>query len=197
MPVIARRRIGGALIQFLGAAVGALLVGGAAIGIANSATDPQPSRADRAELTAYERAIAAPAKEGGFVVQEGLKVGLAQVGSGNAGQVMFQAVAWVERIKTVRTEFDAAAAPLTVPTLIEAAEAFDEALVLYERTAETIGAAAIASGDPRVTLLEKAAASGKKADARYDKAMALIQSTRKALKMPATEGLPSPGTENE
>ena len=148
----------------------------------------------RAALTRYEDAVAGPAREGGFVIQEGLKIGLAQVGSGQAGNVTFQAVGWVNQLEDVRTRFSGAATRLHDPQLKAAADAFDEALVLYKRAAETIGAAAIAAPDsePRTRLLEQAGATGRQADARFDEASALMQQIRRSLGLAPTSRFPDP-----
>ena len=155
---------------------------------------PSAQAAARQEVLRYEEALGGPARDGGFVVQRGLKVGLAQVAGDEAANVMMQAVSWVEQLGRVRERFAAAATGLQQPELIAAAAAFDEALDGYQRAAETIGAAAIAAGEPRTSLLERAAASGRAADERYEEAIELLAAARRAVGLPATDGILRPAS---
>jgi hypothetical protein len=169
-----------------GALLAALAVAGALVGLAGLVRNDSPSpAAARTSVVRYERAVARPARDGGFVIQEGLKPALPRLAADQPGNTMFQAVSWVNQLEQVRVRFASAAEGLKDRQLLAAARAFDESLLLYKRTAETIGAAAIASGEPRVRLLETAAASGKKADARYDQALALVQAARRSAGLTA------------
>lgn len=159
--------------RLVGVFVGALVVAGVIVGGAELAGSGGGSRADA--VAAYKEAVQAPARDGGFVVQAGLKQGLSQVASGQAGNVVFQAVSWVEQLEQVRARFAAAVGDTDDERLRVVARAFDESLVLYKQTAETIGAAAMASGEPRIRLLEQAVARGREADERYDLAMATLK----------------------
>lgn len=159
------RLLAGAGAVLLGA--GALVVAGVGPG---AATRPSgPSQAD------YAEAIEGPARDGGFVVEQGLKVGLRRVAAGEADGVMLQAVQWVNQLKAVQARFADAARGSRDPDVRAAAALFDDALTLYRQAAETIGAAAIATGEPRQKLLEQAAETGRKADAEYDRAMARLR----------------------
>lgn len=161
-----------------------------------SPTAPTPRAPTREELEAYEAAIAEPAKQGGFVIQEGLKNGLNQVAAGTPGPVPFQAVQWVSALEEVRKQFNAQAGLTTDTALEPATERFDSALQLYIRTAETIGAAAIAEPGPsRETLLTRAADTGQQADKTYDGASFLLQRLRRYRGLPPTARFPSPRSE--
>lgn len=182
----------------MGAVVAALMVAGAAIGVIAGARDRGgEATVDAASIVAYEKAISGPAREGGFVIQEGLKIGLAQVAADQGGSVTFQAVSWVNQLENIRRQFAAAGEGLEDDGLKQAAKHFDAALVLYERTAETIGAAALTDGEPRTKLLTEAAARGRAADARYDAASSQLQRVRRAAGLPPTARFPNPAREDE
>lgn len=175
----------------LGALAAALMVAGALVAIVGQA-EGDTTTARRSEIVAYEKKISGPARDAGFVVQEGLKPGLADVAAGQPGPVVFSAVTWVDRFRSIGEQFAAAADGLHDGDLRRAAELFESALKEYERTAETIGAAAIASGEPRQKLLEKAAAKGRHADQEYDKASAHLQRARRSVGLPPTARFPDP-----
>lgn len=149
------------------------------------------------ELEVYEAAVTEPAKRGGFVVQEGLKRGLADVANGNAGPVVFQAVSWAEELRNVQEQFNAQTHLVKGTRLEPATKKFGVAFELYIETAQTIGAAAIASGESRKALLERAAVSGRRADATYDEASFLLQRLRKQRGLDVTARFPSPASEDE
>jgi hypothetical protein len=177
------------IVRLIGAVVAAVMVAGFAIGFVNQRGDRSAS-SRRASVTAYDRAIQQPARDGGFVIQEGLKHGLAEVAADQPGAVAFQAVSWVATLEKVRSEFTAAARHLADDELRAAAADFDTALLLYKQAAETIGAAAIASGAPRTTLLERAARIGRDADRRYDAASAHLQKARRSVGLPPSDRFP-------
>jgi hypothetical protein len=165
--------------------------------VTSSRGDGEPRVPTAKELEAYEAAVTEPAKRGGFVVQEGLKRGLADVASGNAGPVVFQAVSWAEELRGVQVQFNAQAHLAKGTRLEPATKTFDAAFEFYIETAQTIGAAAIASDASRETLLERASASGRRADATYDEASFLLQRLRKQRGLDITARFPSPASEDE
>jgi len=193
---MSRRRWTGEVVRAVGALVAAMMVAVAVIAVAHQIRgSASPSLSERRTSEArYEDAIAGPAREGGFVIQEGLKLGLTQLGAGQSGNVMFQAVGWVNQLSDVRSRFAAAAHGLKDPTLRAAAAKFDQALDLYRQTAETIGAAAVGGVDPatRSRLLEQASGHGRDADARYDDASRLLQQARRSLGLAPTNRFPDP-----
>jgi hypothetical protein len=107
---------------------------------------------------------------------------------------MFQAVSWVEQLKEVRSQFAAGGKGLHDDRLRSAAKKFDQSFRMYEQAAETIGASAIASGDGRTTLLERAANNGRAADRRYDEASALLQGVRRSVGLEPLARFPDPAT---
>lgn len=143
------------------------------------------------QLAAYEDGITAAAKHGGFVVENGLKVGLRQIAAGEGNAVPLQAVGWVGELENVRAEFKSKTVGLERTDVDAIARAFDAALVQYIETAELIGAAAIASGEPRAQLLQKAADAGRRADAAYDKAGQALQHARRDAGLPPTDRFPA------
>jgi hypothetical protein len=155
------------------------------------ARDPRPVPT-REQLEAYEEALTPHAKHGGFVVEEGLKFGLGQIERGEGGPVIFQAVGWVDELNGVRKEFNNQGHLVKGTQLEPAIADFDAAFKLYIDAAQTIGAAAVASGDPQKRLLDRAAETGHAADLRYDKASALLQKLRQERGLPMTARFPSP-----
>jgi hypothetical protein len=151
----------------------------------------------RQQLEAYEAALTPHAKRGGFIVEEGLKPGLGQVARDAGSPVVFQAVSWSDDLTKVRQAFNAEGHLIRGTQLEPAIADFDAAFELYTETAQTIGAAAIASGEPRQKLLDEAAASGRSADQRYDRASALLQKLRQKRGLPLTARFPSPRSTNQ
>ncbi|MEA3077758.1 MAG: hypothetical protein QOF60_2666, partial [Actinomycetota bacterium] len=146
----------------------------------------------RQQLEAYEDALTPHAKRGGFIVEEGLKYGLGQVSRDEGGPVPFQAISWADQLTDVRREFNAQSHFVRGTRLEPAVADFDAAFALYIDAARTIGAAAIASGEPRRKLVDQAAETGRRADANYDAASALIQRFRREHGLPPTARFPDP-----
>jgi hypothetical protein len=145
----------------------------------------------RAAVVDYENAIAAAASERGCVVN-GLKRTLALLAQGQAQAPAPQSSSWVKPLEDVRLRFKAAATSLREPDLIAAASAFDEALVLYQRTAEAVAAVARAADDERPAQIEQAAIIGLQADARYDKASSRLQRARRSAGLSPSPRFPDP-----
>src|SRR4051794_21674879 len=139
-------------------------------------------------VLAYEKAVTGAAREGGFVIQQGMKPSVQRLGSGQPDTATFQAVGWVDQLEQARHEFAAAQPPKELRAF---ASGMDEALVMYEDAARTIGAAAISSGDPRTRLLDEAVAKARAADQRYDQAAAVLQTRRQQLGLGPTGAFPN------
>lgn len=173
-----------------------LLIGGAvavvAAGVAGylaltnegSAGTPRPSRA---HVEAYEDTVHPLLRRGGQVVEQGMKPAVQTIARNEPTQATFQAVSWVAELEAVHRETAAVAPPRG---LERAHTLFLESLTLYTSAAQTIGAAAIATGEPREKLLADAVAKARQADDVYDKASSMLQSARRRAGLPASERFP-------
>lgn len=177
--------------RLLGLALVVVAVASAATWLSFERADDSRRRDERREaVLAWERAITQPAKDGGFVIQNGMKPAVADLGRDMPGQTMFQAVGWVAELERVRGVFAQAVPP---PSLRDAAADFDAALRMYREAAETLGAAAISAGDTRRTLLDRAVAKAQEADATYDRASAALQRIRRLLGLGPSPNFPDKG----
>jgi hypothetical protein len=174
--------------------MGAVLVlaAGAAVMGATRGSGSGTSSTRAAEVEAYVQAITPAARQGGFVIQKGMKPAVSALSRGEETPVVMQAVAWVDQLNQVRKDFQAAEAPRG---LQEAAAAFDQALAQYIDAAEHIGSAGMVSGDMRVRLLDQAVAAARQADETYDSASRRLQQARRQHGLQPSSVFPDPGPE--
>lgn len=130
---------------------------------------PLPAPDAGTGLAAYATALAPLAAEGGQIVAEGLRPGLADIAQAAYPDdvLVRMASGWVASMRDVRdavAALPAAAGAATVAVQVE------RALAVYIRTAETLLDAARATGDERTVLIDRAAALGRTADRLYDAA---------------------------
>lgn len=156
------------------------------------ANDDADLRADAIEV--YENSVIGPMQRGGRVVEQGMKPAVQQLADGGPSQATMQAVAWVDELRAVRSTVKAVEAP---GALRDVARLFDESLALYADAATTIGAAAIATGEPRQKLLADAVGLARRADDRYDEASELLQRLRRQAGLPVSTRFPNPEATNE
>ena len=170
----------------VGSVLALLFVALGVAGLVNDHRDNQ-HQAQVDAVTAYEKAVTGPAREGGFVIEQGMKPAVQRLGAGQPDTATFQALGWVDQLEQVRGRFAAVRPPHGLQAF---AKGIDQALVMYEDAARTIGAAAISSGDARTKLLGDAVAKARAADQQYDRASGVLQARRRQLGMGPTGSFP-------
>lgn len=153
-------------------------------------------RADRsahtsavAETLTYERALTPAARQGGVVIQLGMKPAVSRLAGDEPDAATFQAIGWVDQLEAVRQTFRTTPTPRS---LRGNSTDFDIALRLYEDAARHLGAAAIGTGQSRRTLLDQAVAEARRADTSFNRASARLQARRRALGLGPTSAFPDP-----
>lgn len=173
------------------AAVAAVVVVGAGVGVyAVTRPDPKPALT-AAALTAYEQAILPSLRDGGRVIEQGVKPDLGDLGSGKISGTAFadHADGFLAELERVRT----AVAAVTPPSpLRPAADGFDAALARYEQAVREFKAAALTPRAGREAALAKGYATAQSADTLYDSAGAVIQRWRVRLGLGTSADFPSP-----
>lgn len=124
----------------------------------------------QASLEAFTAEIERLGAEGGQIVVDGMKPGVADIAERALPDAVLarMAAGWVASMREVQRELLAVDAP---GDLAAVAVRFERALVMYVRTGETLVAAAYASGEHREDLIDEAVASGTEADRLYEDAM--------------------------
>lgn len=164
----------------LGAAVAGMLVAGMAFGITRVVSrdreDPLTASKRRSFLS-YEEAIRPLAREGGKVVQLGMKAGVTDIREGSYSNETLAGMAsgWTAEMTEVRRRFGAVPAP---SFLAEAKSLYLQALDQYVTTGEVLKRAALAAEPDRASLVTKAVSLGEGADEIYDRAEALLDEHR-------------------
>jgi hypothetical protein len=153
--------------------------------------DGAPARVAPAQVEAFEESIFGPVKRGGRVVEQGMKPAVQAVAEGDPSSVVLQAVTWVDELDAARAELTALTPP-DGPGLGHITAGLAGALASYAEAARTIGAAAIATGEPRSRLLAQAVAAARAADDEYDRASALLQAARRRAGLPPSTRFPDP-----
>lgn len=146
----------------------------------------------KARLVSYESAIAAPLKDGGRTVEQGMKPALADLNVDHVtppAMIAREARQWVADLTDVR----ARVAAVTPPAQLRAvSRGFDEALTLYVEAARWFERAATADALQRSALLDKGYAAAKRADAAYDAASRLLQTARHRVGLGSSPDFPDP-----
>lgn len=167
----------------LGAAVAGMLVAGLVFGVTRVADrereDPLIASQRRSFLS-YEEAIRPIAREGGRVVQLGMKSGVVDIREGRVSDESLAVMTsgWVAEMREVRQGFAAVPAP---SFLVDAKSLYLQALDQYIATGETLRRAALATDPERASLVTKAVSLGEGADKIYDRAEALLDKHRGRL----------------
>lgn len=173
-------------VSSTGIAIGALVAAGMVLGagrwgatVTDDAPDAPPPElaADRRAVTAYDEALQPLLGDGGQVVAQGLKPGVADVAEGALDDEVLARMAngWVASLRDVTADVAALPAP---PPLEEVSVRYERALRTYVRAAEALAAATRATGDERAGLVEAAAAFGRTADRLFDEAEAAMSAHR-------------------
>lgn len=148
--------------------------------------------AGQAELEAYEEAVLPLLREGGKIVQLGLKVGIGDLGTDgqmSPSVVESQARSWRRDLG----ELEASLVALSPPSgLDQVHRDFTLALQRYRRVASIIVEAAGESGERRANLLDEAIRLGEAADGAYDEASTRVQELRRRFGLGPTPDLPDP-----
>lgn len=194
--VIARHRrprpLRASAVVLAGAVIGAVLV---AVTFTQLRTGERAERASLPTpdadtgLAAYAAALAPLAVEGGQIVAEGLRPGLADIAQGAYPDdvLVRMASGWVASISDVRDEVAALHAAGDAATV---AVQVERALAVYIRTAEALLDAARATGGERTVLIDRAAALGRIADRLYDAATAALPDFSPSLPTPTPSERP-------
>jgi hypothetical protein len=143
------------------------------------------SSADR-DVLAYARAVKPLAKEGGRIVQTGMKPGKAELERGEITPEVFRerAATWRRQMLSVRDQFAAVPAP---DRLDPVRKLFDDSLKAY---VEAIDAFVVASTRPKAQINDALAAAvpiAQKADSTYDQAVALLKKELRKLGLDESE----------
>lgn len=137
-------------------------------------------QAERRAFTAYETAVERAVQDGGFVVTQGMKLGLADITEGRFpdATLMKMAGGWTRSMMQVRRKLTM----VEPPTILrEVARRYDAALAAYVRVGESLLAAARARGDERAALVQKVPPLGERADALWNEASAALERQRVRL----------------
>ena len=164
----------------------AVAVTGGSSGGEYGGTSDTAASADKAELNAYEQAITPIVREGGRVVVEGLRPGIAALLEASApdDQIETMTAGYVAELRQIRDQLLAVTAPAS---LGKAVERFEAAMDGYVRAAELLHEAARARGDERRALVDQVAAAGEAADEVYDQAWEIVNAEKRRLGLPVEE----------
>lgn len=187
--VMALQRRRGFRVGFVvGILAPALAVGGLAV--VGSRPLSQPGSAGSIEASAlevernafirYARSVDRVVREGGFVVTQGMRPGLADIADGRFSNdtLVTMAKGWLGSMERVRAELAAVAPPAF---LTEAARRYDAALAAYVAVAEALLEGAEARGERRAMLIEQVPPLGRRADALWDRAHVELERHRARL----------------
>lgn len=146
--------------------------------------------ADLAAATRYLDAFKPLAEDAGFVVENGLKLGLADIGQRRYDDETLQEmpVAWGRMLAETRE----ALAALTPPDALgEAHERFLEAMDSYAEVAAMLAEAAHLPGD-RDEAIVRAAAHGERSDQVWNRGAVIVQDHLRSLDAETVYWLPDP-----
>lgn len=154
------------------AVVGALLVTGVASFAVLRSSDVREdhgTQSDRAAIVSFAAEIERLSVDGGQIVTEGIKPGIADIADRALPDEVLAGMArgWVASMDEVRRAIAALDAP---GELAAVAVRYERALITYVRTAETLLEASTAAGDRRAALIDLAISLGTDADRLYDEA---------------------------
>ncbi len=169
----------------------AVVVAGAAGATSVFLVGSKQRRDDRRAYLAYERAVLVPIRDGGRVVQQEMKPSLDQLRRGEitAADARARAGGWRRAFAAVRVKVLA----LTPPSFLRDVELrFLAAIDGYATIAVLFDRAAGEDGAARASLLDAAAAAGRRADTMFDRASSIMQFHRRRLGLGATTKLPDP-----
>lgn len=143
-------------------------------------------------LTAYQEAVLPHLREGGGLVEQGMKPAateLAKATGKAAARIASDATGWADALGQIRA--NVAAVPTPEP-LREAATGFDRALARYVDAARQFGTAARTPLPQRAPVLANGYEIAHDADTLYDAASAVIQRWRRRLGLAPTTDFPDP-----
>jgi hypothetical protein len=129
------------------------------------------------DVAAYLAELDRLGAEGGQVVVDGMRPGLADIAHGRLPDDVLARMAdgWLASMRQVQADVRG----LAVPTpLAHAAVRVERALHVYVRLAERLRDAAAAHGDERDLLIDEAVLLGQEADRLYDEALAMLSEVR-------------------
>ena len=142
--------------------------------------------AERRALERFEEEMEAIAKEGGRVIQLGLKAGIGELDRGEEGEpeaFAERARAWEAELRGYRRDL----AALDVPPFLRSTEPKRlEAMDGYIEIARMLSEAAFVTGDERDALLDEAVETGERADDVWEEADAAITHHRRRLGLTVT-----------
>lgn len=141
----------------------------------------------------YEAAVVPIVREGGKLVEVGVKVGLSDLSTEHVtapAVVAEQAQVWRRELTALGRQL----AEVTAPGDLEAAHAaFVDALRIYAEAAALVEEAArSAPGAPRDELLDRVVDAGDRADERYDEGSRLLQDLRRRSGLEPSSDFPDP-----
>jgi hypothetical protein len=176
----ARRPRAGTVAGLLLGAVLALLVAPRVGGGSGGDVTVRRSVDTELDLAAYAAALEPLAEQGGQIVVDGMRPGVADIAQGAYpdGVLIRMASGWLASMREVR----GAVTELSVgPEIAAVAARIERAFAAYVSTAETLLRAARAHGEERDLLVDVAAARGRAADRLYDEATAELAGLDRSL----------------
>lgn len=178
----------------------ALLVGGVALLVGLAGTSlvlrmrqgAADVRRERRAVQQYLAALQPLAREGGRIVQQGLKAGISDIPAGRFSDEVLRRMtqSWGRELAAVRDRVAALHAPVH---LREAHERFLEALDGYVRVAALLETAVRAPMQERGIAVQPAVTAGEAADRIWDRGAAVVQGRLRRLGLQPVSWFPSPG----
>lgn len=165
----------------IAAITGAVLVGGDATDSVATAERLEAGSPQATALLRYEEQVVPLVREGGQVVEMGIKVGMADLSEDDviAPEIVAeQARAWNVDLLRIGSELGEIEPP---PALADAHTAFLAALAGYAEAAALVEQAATGeAGEERERLLDEVTLVGRQADEKYDSGARAVQAHRRA-----------------
>ena len=134
-------------------------------------------RTSDAEVASFLAELDRLGAEGGQVVVDGMRPGIADIAQRRLPDDVLVRMAdgWVASMRRVQADLIGLTVP---PPLADATVRVERALHVYVRLAERLRDAAAAQGDERDLLVDEAVLLGEEADRLYDEALALLSEAR-------------------
>lgn len=135
---------------------------------------------ERLAFATYEQAVERAVRDGGFVVTQGMRPGVADIAEGAYPDetLVSMASGWAGSMERVRLELSTADRP---SFLVGVARRYDAALAAYVEVGEALVAAAEATGSERAARIAEVPPLGRQADELWNQAHAELERHRARL----------------